>query len=284
MPIKKIIEYKSIQSFISAPVFVVGCGRSGTTALVKSLSQHPQVHFGLSEAAIIEHIGNVAYHYECSDIADYYHNTTHIHSDSLKNTLRTICFESVFGEKYGLEVILRQFMGRIKKLLPLRYWGAKAFPPEDQAKGLVWLFPEVKFLYIYRNGLDVVHSMTRTDFAERMNFEALCRFWADRILQYKYLTNWDKAQSVRFNDFLGKPQEVLQEIMQFLELDYHPAPYDFATTTMVGPLGKSDKKTDPKEEMRKRAPGYASWTHDQKSIFKNVCQGAMEESGYEIPF
>jgi hypothetical protein len=287
LPFKAHLGRLLARRFMESPIFVVGCGRSGTTVLVTALDEHSQLISGRHEAPLYRDIGSIGYRYCCSREAEYLRQTTQISADQLRHRLRILCFESMWGKDYGckehLKRIVRQRPGH-GSYLELRHWVAKAFPPEDEAKGLLWLFPRARFLYIYRNGIDVVSSMTKHRAFRERGFVALCHFWADRVEHYRYLTRWEKATSLRQEDLLAYPDGEFRRIFDFLGIGNEPGPAEYARSTLVHPLGQPTEKADVREALSKRKPGYTDWTQEQMSTFRGICGEAMQELAYEIPF
>jgi hypothetical protein len=284
MPLKTNLGQILVKRFIDRPVFVVGCGRSGTTALVKALGQHPWILSQEYEAPLYEHIGTIAYRYSQGEKMDYIRSTVQLPSDSLRDKLRRLCFEVAWGESWGLRSNFHSMRRSPKGFLSRRFWLIKAFPPEKEALGLLWLFPQAKFLYIYRNGIDVLASMLRHSSFKPLGFEALCSFWADRVVQYRYLTEWDRALTLRQEDFLNSPDEELRKIYDFLEIAPDSGPVDYAKSTLEHPLGQATQKVNPKRVINQRQPAHQDWSEEQKTTFRSICGDAMEELGYTIPF
>lgn len=56
-----IISRLITQNFFNKPIFVVGQGRSGTTALINAIGTHPQVLSVGFESPMISDIGNIVY-------------------------------------------------------------------------------------------------------------------------------------------------------------------------------------------------------------------------------
>ena len=57
LPLKGFVGSFISRRFIDNPVFVVCCGRSGTTALCLSMDQHPEILIGKPEAPLHHHVG-----------------------------------------------------------------------------------------------------------------------------------------------------------------------------------------------------------------------------------
>ena len=166
----------------------------------------------------------------------------------------------------------------------LRSWGAKAFPAEKAAEGLLWLFPQAKFVYLFRNGLDVVQSMTKFGSFSELEFERRCRFWSDRVFRYDYLRRHERAETVRFEQFVEDDAATFRRLLNHLALPPDAAPARFTSTTLVHPLDQPTAQADPKAELAKRGRAYEAWTDEQRATFKRVCSDAMAHLGYDVPF
>jgi len=190
------------------------------------------------------------------------------------------------SDDYGLYNFLKRLI-RENSLLnfkDIKIWGAKSFPNKDEAEGLIWLFPKAKFVYIYRNGIDVVNSMTKFGWFSKQSFKVLCDFWASRIFRYKYLTDFERAISVNFDVYVQNTEETFRKIFKHLEIDYNKRSVNFSKSNLIHPLDQPNQKISSREAFDKRKPPYENWTQKQKKIFREICSGAIKEMGFEIPF
>jgi hypothetical protein len=166
----------------------------------------------------------------------------------------------------------------------VRYWGAKAFPDEHEYRGLRWLYDEPRFVYIYRNGIDVVHSMSKKFNFKRFSFRERCERWAERVAKYDYLRNADGAVAVRFEDFVEDNEAVFDRILRTLSLPPSGAPARFASDNVMHPLGAPDERGSAKEVLEIRSPAHESWTEEEQAVFVEVCGEGMQTLDYPIPF
>lgn len=271
--------------YLDRPVFVVACGRSGSTALCAALDQHPALLVGAAEAVFIRPIGAMAHDYAGSE--GYMRSSVQLDAEELARELRRLAMTTALGSDYGFAYDPRR-TGEKRSVFTapraLERWGAKAFPDEDAADGLLWLYPEARFVYLFRNGLDVVHSMSKFGSFKRREFEGRCEFWAERAFRYEYLRGHDLAVTVRFEDFVADNAAELGRVFRHLGLADDPGPAAFASSTLVHPLDQKTTEADPKEVLAQRRKGYEAWDDEQCEIFKRVCGDAMDLLGYEIPF
>lgn len=272
----------STAKFLDRPVFVVACGRSGSTALHRGLGQHPQVVMAPKEGPLIDKFADTARAFGTSR---YCERNVMLSSVRLRRQLRELCYTSALGAGLGVGQLVRRDGPRVLKARSsLHSWGAKVFPDERAAEGLLWLFPEVRFVYLFRNGVDAVQSMSKFGSFVDRSFENRCHFWARHAFRFDYLRRHPSALSVRFEDFVKDSAGVYGRIAEHVGLKPSDAPARFASSTVVHPLDKPTGKGDPREEYARRPPAHQGWSDRERSIFKETCSEAMELLGYEIPF
>lgn len=267
------------QRFFDNPIFIVGAGRSGTSVLLQALGKHPCVLAADGEAPLLSQIGELAAVLE----EDYHARSLHIPDEKVKETLRRLSFESCLGRNYGFGMQLRNL---VKKRSTPRFWSAKTFPSSRAFSGLQSMYPPARFIYIIRNGIDVVHSRTKFSGFRDLSFEAHCNTWASSIENYAYLSTHDEALVIKYEDLLCSPAAFFGAIWRFLDVPSDPAPINFVQTTLIHPpLDETTKQNiDVKRALMDRPPAYNEWSSNQKSQFKQICGIAMEKTGYDIPF
>jgi hypothetical protein len=270
---------------VERPVFVVGTGRSGTSILLQALGKHPAILALAGEAPLLTSYGGIAYLFEGGADRDYYAASLKIPRERLYGLLRRQAFETSAGRDWGLRRVLTD--SAECRCLPWtrRYWAAKTFPSVRVAEGLRAIYPEARFVYIVRNGLEVVQSMTRFGGFRAREFERHCQTWADDIERYRYLRDCDYATVIRHEDLVRSPQTVFERLWVFLGLEDDVRPVSFVSTRLVHPLDMPTQTTSSvRRALEERAPAHAEWTSDQRDGFKRICGDAMREAGYEVPF
>jgi sulfotransferase family protein len=274
-----------VSHFIDHPVFVVGLGRSGTTVLLQAVGKHPCIFSIKGESPLVYHLGALTAHFDRTEYNDWHYRSLKFSREYLIESIRRLSFESVFGTNWGLEEILkRQIRGHI--FLPkLRYWSARTYPQEHESQGILTYFPNAKFLYIFRNGIDVVQSRTRYRAFRDLSFSDHCEEWARHVDKYTYMLKMKEALPIRQEDLRVDPQKVFEQICPFIGAPYHSGPVDYLKSTLVHPLDQSTKRgIDVHQALNSRPPSHESWSTEKKDTFKNVCGNAMTKLGYQIPF
>ncbi len=270
--------------FLDRPVFVVMCGRSGSTALSGGLGAHPEVLMA-REAPLVHKLGEVARYFEGGKDDRYFRNNVPVEALRLRRDLRDLVAVTALGPDYGLRFDPRDPTGDRSVLSAGRYsrWGAKAFLDERAAEGILWLFPEARFVYLVRDGIDVVASMTRFGSFAQLDFEGRCRHWSERAFRYDYLRRHDRAVTVRFEDFLADDAGTFERIFAHVGLPSSPRSAAFTSSTLVHPLGAPTTTADPRSVLAGRPSPWEAWSDDERATFRRVCGDAMALLDYPLP-
>jgi hypothetical protein len=269
----------------SNPIFIVGSGRSGTSVLLQALGKHPRIFAMPGEAPLLTSLGSIPYLFDLGDQKDYYLASLKGSKERLYSRLQDLCFEISAGPDWGLKKLLREAIQ--DRVLPWKkqYWCAKTFPTYRVTEGLLKLYPRTRFIYMLRNGIDVVQSMTKYSGFRERDFVADCKHWSGEVEKYKYFIDLPAAVTVRHEDMVTEPGQVFQKIFSFLGIENHPASLSFVQTNLVHPLDMPDQNVaEVRKVFSSREPGYVQWTCEQKNTFKTICSEAMRGAGYEVPF
>ncbi|MDY7036252.1 MAG: sulfotransferase [Thermodesulfobacteriota bacterium] len=267
------------------PIFVIGASRSGTSVLLQALGRHPLIMSMPGEAPFITSIGGAVCLFEFDEAKDYYQRSLRYPKAYLYDSLRSLCFEYAAGQNYGLKAILKGLMNFDTTYLKKRYWCSKTFPDYIVSRALIRLYPSVRFIYIIRNGCDVVHSMTQFSGFRHQEFEDQCRRWAQAVDKYSFLLELECAVQVRHEKLVAQPEKFFIHLFNFLEIENNGNSASFVKKNMVHPLDKPTRAgVDVKEVFRYRKSSYEDWTNEQRTTFKRICGEKMIKLGYEIPF
>ncbi len=274
--------------FIKSPIFIVGGSRSGTIVLLKAMGTHARILSTPSEDPFITDVGRMVYSLEfCSDVEkQYYLDTLRISHGHIYDIVRRLALESALGPHYGLKQLIKLSVNNKANLLGKRYWCTKTFPGYNTAQGLKRLYPEGRFIWILRNGVNVVHSRCQFPAFRNLPFGEHCRHWTNSIVRFKYMLEFPEAIVVHQEDLVDDPEKVFHRIFEHLGIDHDPKPTEYALTHHVHPLGDEStaKGVDIKKTLSERPPAYQDWTQEQMTIFKEICGEAMQLAGYKIEF
>ena len=212
------------------PIFIIGCGRSGTTILGKTLARHPDIKY-LNERRDLWHKVYPEFNIWEKDTknAQLFADKTDV--DPKKNILlRTLFFkEQILG---NAKIVIEK--------LPINNF---------RLDFLQTSFPEAKYIYLSRNGLEVSQSIEKSikqktwflgdklellkQFAEQKNMtfnryiksemqQAMLEWklsMDESNLFFKNLSS-EKFTHVSYQDFIENTEISLKQIFNFLKLNY----------------------------------------------------------------
>jgi hypothetical protein len=267
------------------PVFVIGASRSGTSALLQALGRHPEILAMPGEAPYIGNIGSTIYYFEFADNKEYYLDSIKVTKEYLYDCLRRISFEVAGGKNYAFKLIVKLLLKGDLMAVQKRYWAAKIFPDANECMAIRQLYPAARFVYIIRNGCDVVQSMSKFSGFRHQSFEKNCKAWVNFAAKFEYLQDIESAVMLRHERMVAEPEFVFREIFEKLGIKYSERPAGFLRTTLIHPLDQATmENVNATTALRKRAPAFENWSLEQKVIFGNICGDTMVRLGYEVPF
>lgn len=131
---------------VKGPVFILGCGRSGTTILGRTLQQH----------------NRITYLNERRDLWAAAYPETDIWSSQAKNRGGALQLKAQDSESSRSRRLSRYFLFQAKKTgRPVL---VEKLPINNFRVGLIAeAFPDARFIHIYRNGLEVARSIAERD-------------------------------------------------------------------------------------------------------------------------
>jgi hypothetical protein len=270
------------QKHIHHPIFIVGTGRSGTSILLQALGAHPSIIAFPGESPFLTSIGGAATLFNGTE-QNYYRNAIRLSHPAMMRKLRELGFEASGGEFYALKNTLKhRYRHRQFARNTVRYWAAKTFPTELVSDGLDAVYPGAKYLYIVRNGIEVVHSMTKFHGFKDNDFTSHCQTWAASAEKYEYLQTRPNALMIKHELLSQDPDSLFSEIHEFLALTDKGESAGFTKTNVIHPLDKTDVHTDNNQELlSRRGSPTALWGKQQRAIFLDICAYQMQRLGYD---
>jgi hypothetical protein len=200
-------------------VFLVGCGRSGTTWLQRLLATHPQIKTGQESTLFLFYIG--------PQLRAWRKELRTLSTGRGGTGLRAYLREEEFLKIVRGEML--QFMEPMVGELPPGHLFLEKTPshclfiPE-----ILQMLPKARFIHILRDGRDVVASYRAASETIWKNFWQLSAYRASK-LWVQHVEAVRKAQKnltpqqfyeVRYEQLLDSPQPVLQNICRFLGLQW----------------------------------------------------------------
>lgn len=221
-------------SFLGAklkePVFIIGCGRSGTTMLMKKLSAHPDIAVFPTEANDLWN--PKSYPWWKSNL-----KKPPIWVNPIKFSEMTLNEWTPNDIKY-----IRNIFGAYQTLTGRKVFLNKSAIISFYIPHLIQLFPNLRLIHIYRDGRAVAYSYAKKQY-QRINefpepykekgyyfsFEELLykcsETWSEHILEIEKqkrlfkLTERNILYELSYEDFCTNPGKYLKEIYDFLNIE-----------------------------------------------------------------
>jgi Sulfotransferase family len=209
------------------PLFVVGMWRSGTSLFYRLINQHPKIALmyegdlalfrplfasGKRRSAWTEHW-------------DFWSGALRRHSIDPASIP-----EGIQDFKTAIETVYRAYAG------PDAIWGCKSPNYYDRMDMLHDMFPNARFIVIWRDPRDVCRSVARAGEAQYSWFSR--RWMFERALfgcrtlrgQYETLVQRNaRVHQIQYEDLVRTPSDVMTGICEFLDL-----PFDPRTVSLTG--------------------------------------------------
>lgn len=281
IPFKSYLGKRLSDKYLESPIFVVGSGRSGTTAINDCLNQHQAVKGSRNEMPLGLHLLEMIYQASDGPVYDWYQDSLAFGLSGLLSRTQRILFESVWGEHYGLRQTMGVLQGSLQQNRYHTSWSAKLFPLEHQVNYVHSLFAKARFIYVIRNGAEVVQSMGMFGRFKDISFAERCTFWAESIEKYNYLQGHRYAITVRHEDYVDDPRKEVERICAHVGITFDSAMLTQAQSVLTHPQStKTDLSTDVKTALQNRDKPYSLWSIDEQKLFDKICGPWMSELGY----
>lgn len=287
----KILEVIAVLFFIKKniinnPIFVVGSGRSGTGVLVEALNHHPGILCVRRESPIVTHLIeflNLINDSTNKELYNYYWNSISMSKSVFYRHLKKLLYRISAGEDFGLKYVFKS--KNINFFLRNSYWTTKIFPDKQQFHAIKELYLKAKFIYIFRNGINVINSRTKFHGFKHMTFEEQCKTWSEEILKYEYLLTDKSVFKIRHENLVNNTNEIFEYLFKFFKIKKSKVPGEFCISNLIHPLNLTDKsKINVRDTLKNREPAHLHWSLMNKKIFKELCSKSMKILGYDIPF
>lgn len=194
-------------------LFIVGCGRSGTTMLQQALNRHSRIIIPPETGYFVD----VLTHTRIGQ-AQHLRKLGHDLEIDLPIPARRIRLDRDAIDAYeSLASAYAQKLGRTDVI----YFGDKSPRHLLVLPRIVRLFPDAKILLIYRDGRDVALSLTKVPWGPKdlyVNFAIWLRFYRRH--------RWALSQPdldlccIKYEDFVRDPEQALRRIVTHLGLTF----------------------------------------------------------------
>jgi hypothetical protein len=268
------------------PLFIFGCGRSGTSLLSRMLDSHPAIAVPYES-----HLYNRIYPRlrPDADLGD-----ARTRERLLAEILRTSDFAH-WNPAPRMEAVLAEvrradFHGLVDALL--RSWtrsrGKRRWGEKTPHHTLVWRliyegFPNLQVLHMVRDGRDVALSFREAPFGPKHVYQA-ARHWArhvDAAEEARAALGAEGFLQVRYEDLLAAPEPELRRICGFLGEPYEPAMLEYHRREDAYPTDERNTGALRRPvQAGNREKWRAALTPRELRIFEAVAGAQLERYGY----
>ncbi|MEW6570348.1 MAG: sulfotransferase [Nitrospirota bacterium] len=267
------------------PVFIAGCGRSGTTLLGAMLGAH-------TECLCIPELPFKV------DIFSYLQRTEKIKATDIMNKIRRNWRFQIWGlditspplasgEVTSLEIlewIIKRYGQKVGKPNP-SIWVDHTNNNIKYFSLLYEYFPNARMIHLVRDGRAVAASIIPLDWGPNTIDRAAC-FWMKRELRALAMeTLWKtRAIRIRFEDLLHEPEATLRGLCSFLGIDFQSRM--LRGSGFKVPRYTSDQHSLVGKELdTSRADGWEKkLTPRQVEIFESITGDVLLSYGYTLKF
>lgn len=208
-------------------IFLISLPRSGSTMLQRILAGHPDIHtapepwimlhplYALKQSGIqTEYEAPLAYKSSRSYLANYGGEQTYI--DALRSMAKVLYEKPInqSGKKFFLDKTPRYFY----------------VIPE-----LIQVFPEAKYIFLFRNPLSVLSSILSTWYrndvsAFNQSFNHLDTVRGPKLLLQGSKLKPKHSAIVNYEEFVKKPEYSLRRLCNQINIKYHENILDYSST------------------------------------------------------
>jgi hypothetical protein len=255
-------------------LFIIGCPRSGTSALAWALAQHPQL-WTSAETNFLHHLFGARKLYQTFESA---HSTG-------------VGWLRVNGVTYAE---FAGFLGLgIDQLFLSRSAGKRWIDQSPAntlcAMDLCYMFPNGQFIHLIRDGREVVNSMLNTGFQWdwARDFETACSTWIHYVeVGLKFQQSLpERTLQVRHDHLVLDPDIECERILRFLGVDHSDEPAKFLKENRINSSYGNQKPADmlvPKDTSGLKEKKWKSWTPKRKKRFIKIAGPTMLGLGFDI--
>lgn len=205
------------------PFFILNAGRSGSTLLNRILNEHPELglpteQYFLGPAIFKYHFYNYMLWKDLMQVivGELWDARKHTWELNLKEIIPEIIDLEVGKRSLGqvVESLFRQVIDKPQ-------WGDSTPLNTVYYKELYHLYPNAKYIFLIRDGRDVVASYKnggKDAFGELAQVEASSQRWSLHATALQWYKQRTTVLEVKYEDLISDSDDALNRICQFLEV------------------------------------------------------------------
>ncbi|HET9464853.1 MAG TPA: sulfotransferase [Gemmatimonadales bacterium] len=271
----------------TAPFFIFGCPRSGTSLLSAMLGSHPNLAIP-DESHLYSHIypvvrrhGTVNHSARQSRLVAEILRTEHIKmwrpAPSLGDTLRAITDPGFHGIVSGLMGAWAASQGKPR-------WGEKTPQHTLRWRTIMEGFPNAQIIHLIRDGRDVMLSYKSAFFGPKHVYPLAIRWrqYLAAAADARAFVGDNAFLQVRYEDLLAAPQKELRRICAFLGEKYAPAMLEYYRACRTSRRDSRDASNLRSPLMTNNAGKWRTqMTNRELRIFEALAGPCLERHAYQ---
>ena len=271
-----------------APIFIVGCPRSGTTLLRNLLRSHPRLSFP-HETHFIPQLYR-AYGDPADETEAQRLMTVLLRLRWIRRWQCAFDESALIGCRSYAAMIDELFQAWMRKE-GKRRWGDKTPQNVLHIPTLAAIFPHARFIHVYRDGRDVASSVIGFPYGPENWFTAAC-YWQAMVRAGRQAGSAlpkGSYSEVRYEAMLSDLEPTLRQVCDFLDEPFDPA----VLAQNVLPIEERVHRISAFRSFTRGFNGEAAivrdngnkWktkvTLEQRILFESVAGELLRELGYE---
>ena len=258
--------------------------RSGTNFLSHILNYHPDIQFPEGEDLPMEH----CLYSSADQLADYIENTLTFWGKWVKSE------EAIDGHAKKMMADMGEgLIGHLRSYIAASQSLLLKTPDAGGVGHIFHLFPEVRIVFLIRDGRDTLESFGRS-WGGKGTFKKMSERWANRVKQIMSVKQkaekaglQDRILWVRYDELNLNQHEEVRRILGFLDKNPDLYPWDKLDEAPV--LGSSAFKKDgnvhwepvKKTKDFKPVDKWRDWPEARQQMFKKIAGTQLVDLGFE---
>ena len=251
---------------VSAPVFIIGCPRSGTSALAWSVANHPDFWTSAESDFLMPLFG------PAGRLKKLYNDMAKPPAQRQRWLIENGVSYAEFARYVG-HGIDQLFLSRSNN----RRWIDQSPAYTLFAEDLCDIFPEAQFLHAVRDGRRVVNSMLNSGFPApwATDFEKACQTWVHYVQlgQRLQAQHPGRVYEVRNENLISDPETATDTYLDFLNATPSDQPATFLKENWINSSFGDKSSTLASNPWDK-------WDTQQQQTFQRIAGATMTALGY----
>jgi len=274
-----------LRAVTEAPIFVVGCPRSGTGLLRDLLRSHPSLAFPT----------------ESHFIPEFYRGFGDPHTDREARRLAGRILRLRWVRRWDLPLersslahcrsyreLISALYGEVARREGKPRWGDKTPQYVAEIPVLLELFPAARIIHIYRDGRDVALSWLATDYGPS-NVYTAATAWKSLVAAGRShgSAHADFYLEVRYESLLRQPEATMKRVCAFIDEDFDYAVLRPSRSPRIdyrriaGSRRPNPRPSDTEIADWNTGRWRREMTPRDRSLFEGVAGDLLSELGYE---